>query len=48
MREVFIAVLQVSAALDKLATRGRFLNLPCEHLTAEYMRSEQHRKMLRK
>lgn len=42
----FISVLQVSAALDKLATRERFLNSQCEHLTAEYRDAKDHLSQL--
>jgi len=41
-----IGVLQVSAALDKLATRERFLNSQCEHLTAEYRDAKEHLSQL--
>ncbi|DBA92114.1 hypothetical protein WJX77_005383 [Trebouxia sp. C0004] len=37
---------EVSAALDKLATRERFLNSQCEHLTAEYRDAKEHLSQL--
>lgn len=41
-----IGVLQVSAVLTKLATRERFLNSQCEHLTAEYRDAKEHLSQL--
>ena len=34
--------MKVMSALDKLATRERYLNSQCEHLTAEYRAASQH------
>ena len=37
---------QVASAMDKLSTRERFLNLQCEHLTAEYREAKEHLSQL--